>query len=171
MLGPGGTADGRSIGIPAAAKTGTANGGYYAAFAGYTPRLAGYVSVFNPESPTGSGAMVYPRANYREVNGALSAPGQMFGDNAPGATWQLTFLSLHLQAKPFVYPPTYPYFDLPLTYTPPKKKHKSPSPTPDADQHAHDDHAVADTHALAFHRTEPGQVPPPISGRAGIPRR
>ena len=130
VLGPGGTADGRSIGIPAAAKTGTANGGYYAAFAGYTPRLAGYVSVFNAQSPTGRGAMVYPRANYREVNGALSAPGQMFGDNAPGATWQLTFLSLHLRPKPFVYPPTYPYFDLPLTYTPPPKKHKSPSPTP-----------------------------------------
>ena len=74
--------------------------------------------------------MVYPRANYREVNGLLSAPGQMFGDNAPGATWQLTFASLHLQPKPFVYPPTYPYFDLPLTYTPPQKKHKSPSPTP-----------------------------------------
>ncbi|HTP17808.1 MAG TPA: transglycosylase domain-containing protein, partial [Streptosporangiaceae bacterium] len=40
----GATADNRSIGMPAAAKTGTANGGYYAAFAGYTPRLAGYVS-------------------------------------------------------------------------------------------------------------------------------
>ena len=130
VLGPGGTADGRSIGIPAAAKTGTANGGYYAAFAGYTPRLAGYVSVFNPLSPTGRGAMVYPRADYREVNGSLSAPGQMFGDNAPGATWQLTFLTLRLRPKSFVYPPTYPYFDLPLTYTPPPKKHKSPSPTP-----------------------------------------
>ncbi len=130
VLGPGGTADGRSIGIPAAAKTGTANGGYYAAFAGYTPRLAAYVSVFNPRSPTGEGAMVYPRANYRDVDGLLNTPGQMFGDNAPGATWQLTFASLHLQPKPFVYPPTYPYFDLPLTYTPPHKKHKSPSPTP-----------------------------------------
>jgi len=130
VLGPGGTADGRSIGIPAAAKTGTADGGYYAAFAGYTPRLAGYVSVFNPISPTGRGAMIYPRATYREVNGSLSAPGQMFGDNAPGATWQLTFLSLHLRPTSFVYPPAYPYFDLPLTYAPPPKKHKSPSPTP-----------------------------------------
>ena len=131
VLGPGGTADGRGIGIPAAAKTGTANGGHYAAFAGYTPRLAGYVSVFNPFAPTGSGAMLYPRADYREVNGALSAPGQMFGDNAPGATWQLTFLALHLRPKAFVYPPTYPYFRLPLIYKPPKKKHKhSPSPSP-----------------------------------------
>ena len=73
VLGGGGTAFNRGIGIPAAAKTGTANGGYYAAFAGYTPRLAGYVSVFNPFSPTGSGAMIYPRADYREVDGSLSA--------------------------------------------------------------------------------------------------
>ncbi len=47
-----GTAGNRGIGIPAAAKTGTANSGYYAAFAGWTPRLAGYVSVFNPIDPT-----------------------------------------------------------------------------------------------------------------------
>jgi membrane peptidoglycan carboxypeptidase len=131
VLGGGGTASNRGIGIPAAAKTGTANRGYYAAFAGYTPRLAGYVSVFNPIAPTGSGAMIYSRADYREVNGALAVPGQMFGDNAPGATWQLTFLRLHLRAKSFVYPPTNPYFDLPLIYKPPPKKHKkSPSPTP-----------------------------------------
>lgn len=133
VLGSGGTAGNRGIGIPAAAKTGTANGGFYAAFAGYTPRLAAYVSVFNPFSPTRSGAMVYPRADYREVDGTLSAPGQMFGDNAPGATWQLTFLSLHLRAESFVYPPAYPFFDLPLIFTPPPKKHKhgpSPAPTP-----------------------------------------
>jgi membrane peptidoglycan carboxypeptidase len=129
VLGSGGTGFNRGIGIPAAAKTGTANGGFYAAFAGYTPRLAGYVSVFNPFSPTGSGAMVYARADYREVDGSLSAPGQMFGDNAPGATWQKTFLILHLRPKAFVYPPSSPYFDLPLIYKPPKKK-KSPTPTP-----------------------------------------
>jgi len=29
--------------------------------------------------------MVYPRADYREVDGSLAAPGQMFGDNAPYA--------------------------------------------------------------------------------------
>jgi membrane peptidoglycan carboxypeptidase len=130
VLGGGGTASNRGIGIPAAAKTGTANGGFYAAFAGYTPRLAGYVSVFNPISPTGSGAMVYPRANYREIDGALSAPSQMFGDNAPGATWQMTFLHLHMRPKRFFYPPSSPYFDLPLIYKPPHKKHKSPSPSP-----------------------------------------
>jgi membrane peptidoglycan carboxypeptidase len=129
VLGGGGTAFNRGIGIPAAAKTGTANGGFYAAFAGYTPRLAGYVSVFNPYSPTGSGAMIYPRADYREVDGSLSTPAQMFGDNAPGATWQKTFLTLHLRPKAFVSPPSSPYFDLPLTYKPPKPKH-SPTPTP-----------------------------------------
>jgi len=127
----GGTAYNRGIGIPAAAKTGTANDGYYAAFAGYTPRLAAYVSVFNPLHPTGTGKMVYPRADYREVDGSLNTPDQMYGDNAPGATWQLTFLSLHLRAKSFIYPPTYPFFDLPLIYTPPPKKHKpTPTPTP-----------------------------------------
>ena len=126
----GGTAYNRGIGIPAAAKTGTANGGYYAAFAGYTPRLTGYVSVFNPLYPTRSGAMIYPRADYREVGGLLSTPGQMFGDNAPGATWQLTFLSLHLRATPFIYPPLFPFFELPLTYTPPKKHKPAPTPTP-----------------------------------------
>ena len=51
--GPGGLA-----GRQAAGKTGTSNvegggGTPYAAFAGYTPSLMGYVSVFNPISPTG----------------------------------------------------------------------------------------------------------------------
>ncbi|HEX9035339.1 MAG TPA: penicillin-binding transpeptidase domain-containing protein, partial [Streptosporangiaceae bacterium] len=129
VLGGAGTANNRGIGIPAAAKTGTADGGHYAAFAGYTPRLTGYVSVFNPASPTGHGAMIYPRADYREVNGLLAAPGQMFGDNAPGATWQLTFLRLHLAPEAFAAPPAYPYFNLPLTFKP-KKKKSSPSPSP-----------------------------------------
>ena len=130
VLGGGGTAFNRGIGIPAAAKTGTANGGFYAAFAGYTPRLAGYVSVFNPRSPTGWGAMIGSRANYREINGALAIPGQMFGDNAPGATWQMTFLRLHLRPEQFVSPPTYPYFTLPLIYKPPHKKKHTPTPAP-----------------------------------------
>jgi membrane peptidoglycan carboxypeptidase len=95
-----GTAAGRAIpGYDGAAKTGTANGGYYAAFAGWTTQLAGYVSVFNPQDPTGSGAMVGsnscyaddPLYGYSEV-----CPGQMFGDNAPGATWELTFLHADL---------------------------------------------------------------------------
>jgi membrane peptidoglycan carboxypeptidase len=90
---PSGTAFGQGIGRPAAAKTGTANGGFYAAFAGYTPTLAGYVSVFNPLNPTGSGAMVGSNSDYRAVDGALSdCGGQMFGACAPAATWQMTFL-------------------------------------------------------------------------------
>jgi membrane peptidoglycan carboxypeptidase len=89
-----GTAAGRGINVPAAAKTGTANGGFYAAFAGYTPHLAGYVSVFNPTDPTTGGAMINGNSCYREnpaSGGELSCPGQMFGDNAPGATWQMSF--------------------------------------------------------------------------------
>jgi membrane peptidoglycan carboxypeptidase len=90
-----GTAAGRGIGRPAAGKTGTANGGYYAAFGGFTPSLAGYVSVFNPTNPTGSGAMLgAPNACYREnpqTGGFEQCPSQMFGDNAPAATWQMTF--------------------------------------------------------------------------------
>jgi membrane peptidoglycan carboxypeptidase len=99
-----GTASNRGINRPAAAKTGTANSGYYAAFAGYTPQLAGYVSVFNPIDPTTGGQMLgYPHACYREIDGSLQCPGQMFGDNAPGATWQMTFLHAALGAPvPFV---------------------------------------------------------------------
>jgi len=129
VLGPSGTAFNRGIGIPAAAKTGTGDKGHYAAFAGFTPRLAGYVSVFNPIAPTTWGAMVGPRADYREVGGALAIPGQMFGDNAPGATWQMTFLSLHLRPKAFVYPPGN-FFSLPLIFKPKPKPKPTPSPTP-----------------------------------------
>jgi len=87
-----GTASDRGIGRPAAAKTGTGNHGDYAAFGGFTPRLAAYVSVFNPDNPFTTGAMIGSNACYREVSGGLACPAQMFGDNAPGATWQMTFL-------------------------------------------------------------------------------
>jgi membrane peptidoglycan carboxypeptidase len=91
VFGGSGTANGRNTtGHYAAAKTGTADGGFYAAFAGWTPTLTGYVSVFNPSNPTGSGAMVGSNACYVDVYGE-SCPGQMFGDNAPGATWEETF--------------------------------------------------------------------------------
>lgn len=87
--GPGG------IGRPAAGKTGTANvaqggGTPYAAFAGYTPGLAGYVSVFNPVSPT-KDTMGGQRSCYRSESGGLSCPGEMDGANAPAQTWHMTF--------------------------------------------------------------------------------
>jgi membrane peptidoglycan carboxypeptidase len=96
-----GTAAGRATpGHTEAAKTGTANGGYYAAFAGWTTSLAGYVSVFNPIAPTTpAGAMIGSKACYASdplYGYHEECPGQMFGDNAPGATWELTFLHADL---------------------------------------------------------------------------
>jgi membrane peptidoglycan carboxypeptidase len=93
-----GTAEGRGTGPPEAGKTGTSNAGYYAAFGGYTPRLAGYVSVFNAVDPI-THPMLFNTACYREspaFGGGLSCPAQMFGDNAPAATWQTTFAAADL---------------------------------------------------------------------------
>jgi membrane peptidoglycan carboxypeptidase len=83
-------------GREAAGKTGTSNvaNGYgtpYAAFAGYTPSLVGYVSVFNPVSPTVHDTMGGPGSCYRLEFGGLSCPGEMFGTNAPASTWHMTF--------------------------------------------------------------------------------
>jgi membrane peptidoglycan carboxypeptidase len=85
-----GTAAGRGIGRPAAGKTGTSDNFDFAAFGGYTPDLAGYVSVFNPAGPVkfpmdGTGSC------YRE-----GCPGEMFGADAPAYTWQMTFLHAYL---------------------------------------------------------------------------
>jgi membrane peptidoglycan carboxypeptidase len=81
---------------PAAGKTGTSNvangfGTPYAAFAGYTPSLAGYVSVFNPVSPTVHDTMGGSASCYRLEFGGLACPGEMFGANAPASTWHMTF--------------------------------------------------------------------------------
>jgi membrane peptidoglycan carboxypeptidase len=109
----------RSIGIPAAAKTGTSNGGYYAAFGGYTPRLAGYVSVFNPIDPTSpAGAMLNQNSCYRESpanGGGQACPGQMYGDNAPGATWQTSFMNADLGSPTAFFvgvPPYSPFYSM-----------------------------------------------------------
>jgi len=88
--GPGGL-----FGREAAGKTGTSNvegggGTPYAAFAGYIPGLVGYVSVFNPISPTGRTMTGYT-ACYRTEGGGQLCPSQMFGANAPGSTWHMTF--------------------------------------------------------------------------------
>jgi membrane peptidoglycan carboxypeptidase len=95
LTAPGATGLGLGIGRPAAAKTGTSNvqngnGTPYAAFAGYTPTLVSYTSVFNPVSPTGH-TMANETACYRGEDGAQTCPTEMFGANAPGQTWQMTF--------------------------------------------------------------------------------
>jgi membrane peptidoglycan carboxypeptidase len=82
-------------GRQAAGKTGTSNvesggGTPYAAFAGYTPNLVGYVSVFNPISPTGRTMTGYT-ACYRTEDGGQQCPSEMFGAFAPGSTWHMTF--------------------------------------------------------------------------------
>ena len=63
----------------------------YAAFAGYTPSLVGYVSVFNPISPTVHDTMGGSASCYRLEFGGLDCPGEMFGANAPASTWHMTF--------------------------------------------------------------------------------
>ena len=83
-------------GRQAAGKTGTSNvangfGTPYAAFAGYTPSLVGYVSVFNPISPTVHDTMGGSASCYRLEFGGLDCPGEMFGANAPASTWHMTF--------------------------------------------------------------------------------
>jgi membrane peptidoglycan carboxypeptidase len=85
-----GTAAGLGIGRPAAGKTGTSDNFDFAAFGGYTPQLAGYVSVFNPAGPV-THPMSGTGSCYR-----LGCPGDMFGADAPAHTWQMTFLHANL---------------------------------------------------------------------------
>jgi membrane peptidoglycan carboxypeptidase len=108
---PGGTAANRAIpGRHVAGKTGTADLGYFAAFAGYTPTLASYTSVFNPVNPIKYN-MIGSGSCYRDLSGP-TCPGQMFGDMAPAATWEYTFLRAALGPDvSFVYPPQ-SYFSL-----------------------------------------------------------
>ena len=75
--------------IPQAGKTGTANSFDFAAFGGYTPRLAGYVSMFNPTGPV-THPMVGYASCYRSSDGSQDCPGSVFGANA-GQIWQMTF--------------------------------------------------------------------------------
>jgi membrane peptidoglycan carboxypeptidase len=94
-------------GREAAGKTGTSNvtapglGTPYAAFAGYTPNLVGYVSVFNPISPTVHDTMLGSASCYRLEFGGLDCPGQMFGANAPASTWHMSFD--HADLGPVIY--------------------------------------------------------------------
>ena len=89
-----GTAEGDGISragvaIPAAGKTGTANNFEFAAFGGFTPRLAGYVSMFNPAGPVDHPMVGYASC-FRSAGGSQDCPGSVFGANA-GQIWQLTF--------------------------------------------------------------------------------
>jgi membrane peptidoglycan carboxypeptidase len=85
LTAPGATAAGEGIGRPAAGKTGTGDGPHYVDFGGYTPTLASYTSVFQPQDPI-THPMVGVQACYRG-----GCPGTMFGANAPAQTWQMTF--------------------------------------------------------------------------------
>jgi membrane peptidoglycan carboxypeptidase len=93
---PNGTAYGMGLAnYQAAGKTGTSNvasgnGTPFAAFAGYTTKLAGYVSVFNPVSPT-KYTMTGTSACYQLETGGQDCPGEMFGANAPASAWHMTF--------------------------------------------------------------------------------
>ena len=103
-----GTAGGMGLAnYQAAGKTGTSNvetntqnvvGTPFAAFAGYTTNLVGYVSVFNPVSPER-----YPMANesacYRLEFGGQDCPGEMFGANAPASTWHMSFDNANLSGS------------------------------------------------------------------------
>jgi len=104
-----GTAGGLGIGRPAAGKTGTSDNFDFAAFAGYTPDLSGYVSVFNPVDP-----VKYPMSGtgscYRE-----GCSGQMFGADAPAHIWQMTFGHAALSNPPLNFvgvPGTSPLFSM-----------------------------------------------------------
>ena len=124
----GGTAANHNIpGRHVAGKTGTADNGYFAAFAGYTPTLASYTSVFNPVNPI-TNRMMGSGSCYRDIYGPV-CPGQMFGDDAPAATWEYTFLRVPLGPNvPFVYPPS-SYFSqgTGLNVPKPNTGHKKPA--------------------------------------------
>ena len=75
--------------VAQAGKTGTANSFDFAAFGGYTPKLAGYVSMFNPVGPI-THPMVGYASCYRAAGGGAACPGSVFGANA-GQIWQATF--------------------------------------------------------------------------------
>jgi membrane peptidoglycan carboxypeptidase len=88
---PGGLSGRESAGKTGTSNVANGNGTPYAAFAGYTPGLVGYVSVFNPVSPTVHDTMGGETACYRLEYGDLECPGEMFGANAPATTWHMTF--------------------------------------------------------------------------------
>ena len=77
---------------PQAGKTGTANDFVFAAFGGFTPRLAGYVVMFYPPRTR---SMAGPNSCYRLSSGSFTCAGEMFGANS-GQIWQFTFQHANL---------------------------------------------------------------------------
>jgi len=76
------------------------NGTPFAAFAGYTTNLVGYVSVFNPISPVKYTMTGYSACYDNEPGwGGLECPGEMFGANAPASTWHMTFDNANLSGS------------------------------------------------------------------------
>jgi len=94
--------------VPQAGKTGTANSFDFAAFGGYTPKLAGYVSMFNPAGPI-THPMVGSASCYRDSGGGADCPGSVFGANA-GQIWQLTFENADLGGPDFGQFPDVPHW-------------------------------------------------------------
>jgi membrane peptidoglycan carboxypeptidase len=124
-----GTGVGDGIAVPAAAKTGTANLFEYAAFAGYTPRLVGYVSMFNPSGPITHPMSGVPGSCYRLASGSAFCANQVFGANA-GQIWQFTFEHANLgrSVANFVgVPASSPFFSLGTGVNSPKPP-KPPKP-------------------------------------------
>lgn len=125
----GGTATQDQIGRPAASKTGTADQYKSAFFVGYTPGLLGTVWVGNPNALT---SMTGSAACYR--GGCVGA---MYGSQAPGNTWQQTFLHAKLASPPLNFvsvPPSSPLFDKGSGKHAPKPT-TSPSPPPSPGHH------------------------------------
>jgi membrane peptidoglycan carboxypeptidase len=115
--GDGVTRDG--VYIAQAGKTGTANSFDFAAFGGYTPRLAGYVSMFNPVGPV-THPMIGSASCYRSALGGADCPGSVFGANA-GQIWQMTFENADLGSSTASFAPPPPgsvfFRDGPGTHT------------------------------------------------------
>jgi membrane peptidoglycan carboxypeptidase len=119
-------------GRESAGKTGTSNtaAGYgtpFAAFAGYTPSLVSYTSVYYPNAPTSAAhAMGGQNACYRLESGSQFCDSEMFGADAPAWTWHMTFD--HANLGPVSYfvpvPPDSPFMNGGdgQTVTQPKKK-------------------------------------------------
>ena len=102
------------------------NGTPFAAFALPPTALAGYVSVFNPKSPT-KYTMTLSSASYRDEYGNLNQPYEMFGAMAPGQVWHMTFDHANLSGS-VDFPPVPPNSALwnagngQVVKQPPKKK-------------------------------------------------